>query len=473
MADDHVFKEAETDVHGNGKAGIAKPSAVHEHPSAVAERTPAASVGLAASGQVPARIGRRPILVMAVCLIGIVLAGWWYREAAKPYLEPVLGLVGLAPPAPDAATRTDAATSEQPAEDNVVTLDAEGQKRLGLKFGQSEHRRIVLPVRTPGIVAFDERRVTRLKPRTAGRVLSLAVQPGDRVNSGQTLAALDAAGVLDARNGLAAAKASFGEAQATEKVAETNLKRGVDLVKLGGVAQAEVDRRQVDLAKAHAATLSAQSQVDLYRAQYERLAPAPGQAPGTSAIVSPIDGVVTMVGITLGEVVDTNRDAFTVADPSQIQVLANLYGPDIATVKAGDKATIEAPVTAHPPFEGRVRSVNAAIDPMTNTAPARIEVANPDGSLRANMFVSVEIAADLGRESVTVPAAAIQQTEVGPIAFVRTGDDRFEKRDLTLGVQRTDWVEVTSGLQAGEAVATQGSFGLKAIMLRALLGSTD
>ncbi|WP_439953125.1 hypothetical protein, partial [Escherichia coli] len=79
----------------------------------------------------------------------------------------------------------------------------------------------------------------------------------DRVKAGQTLATLDASGVLDARNGLAAAQASLGEAQATEKVAETNLKRGSDLVKMGGVAQAEVDRRQVDLAKAHAATLSA------------------------------------------------------------------------------------------------------------------------------------------------------------------------------------------------------------------------
>ncbi len=65
------------------------------------------------------------------------------------------------------------------------------------------------------------------------------------------------------------------------------------------------------------------------------------------------------------------------------------------------------------------------------------------------MFVSVEIAADLGRAGVTVPAAAIQQTEAGPIAFVQTAEDRFEKRALTLGVQRTDWVEVRSRHHGG------------------------
>ena len=456
---------------GTGDAEIVDRGGVRASVNAEGSGATGAPIGSEAPGPVSTRIGFRTGWPLVICLAALGLAGCWYRDAVRPYVEPLLQTVGLAPSAPEAATTP--AASEQPTEDNVVRLDADGQGRLGLAFGQSETRRIILPIRTPGMVAFDERRVTRLKPRTSGRVLSLSVQPGDQVKAGQTLATLDASGVLDARNGLAAAQATLGEAQATEKVAEINLKRGSDLVRIGGVAQAEVDRRQVELAKAHAATLSAKSQVDLYRAQYERLAPAPGEAPGTSAIVSPINGVVTMAGITLGEVVDTNRDAFTVADPSQIQVLANLYGHDISTVKEGDRATIEAPVTTHPRFEGRVRSVNAAIDPTTNTAPARIEIANPDGTLRANMFVSVEIAADLGREGVTVSAGAIQQTEGVPIAFVRTGIDRFEKRDLTVGVQRADWVEVKSGIQLGETVATQGSFGLKAIMLRALLGSTD
>jgi cobalt-zinc-cadmium efflux system membrane fusion protein len=401
-------------------------------------------------------------MVLAV----LAFLGWEYHT-------PLLDAFGLAS-SPSVPGTADPEKGDDPAANlGLVTLDDAGQKRIGLAFGTAEIRRIVLPVRAPGTVAFDERRVTHLKPRTSGRVLSLAVQPGDRVTAGQTLATLDAAGVLDARNGLAAAQASLGEAVATEKVAEINLKRGSDLVRIGGVAQAEVDKRQVELAKAHAATLSARAQVALYQAQYERLAPAAGQAPGTSAIVSPIDGVVTASGITLGEVVDTNRDAFTVADPSQVQVLANLYGHDIASVKAGDRATIEAPVPAHPDFEGRVRSVNVAIDPATNTAPARIEIANPAGALRANMFVSVEIAADLGRDGVTLPAAAIQETEGGPIVFVRTGTDRFERRGVTLGIQRADWVEVRSGVAPGETVATQGSFGLKAILLRALLGATD
>ncbi len=153
------------------------------------------------------------------------------------------------------------------------------------------------------------------------------MQPGDRVKAGEVLATLDAAGILDARNGLASADAALGEAKASEAAAALQLKRGLDQLKFGGVAQAEVEKRQVDLAKAQAAVKSAQANADMYRAQYERLAPAQGAAPGTSAIVAPIAGVVTSVGVTLGEVVDTARDAFTVADPSRMLVLANLYSP--------------------------------------------------------------------------------------------------------------------------------------------------
>jgi cobalt-zinc-cadmium efflux system membrane fusion protein len=417
-----------------------------------------------------ARLALAATCVLAACAL---VAGWWFAGGVPSPVAAVLAKVGLAAPLKQDEAQAEQDKGAAPADPDAVTLDAEGRRRLGLAFGTAETRRILRPVRVPGTVAFDERRVTHLRPRTAGRVVSLAVQPGDTVRAGETLATLDAAGVLDARNGLEAARASLGEAEASEKVAELNVRRGIDLLGKGGISQAEVDQRQVALAKARAATQSARAQVDLYQAQYERLAPDPGAAPGTSAIVSPLTGVVTSSAITVGEVVDTNHDAFTVADPSRILVLASLYSYDIAAVRPGDAATVEAPIAAHPRFEGRVRSVNAALDPGTNTAPARIEITNPGGLLRANMFVSVEIAADLGREGVTVPAASVQQTEEGPIAFVRVAEDRFERRKLDLGVQRADWVEVKAGLRPGETVVTKGSFGLKAVLLRSLLGSTD
>ncbi len=356
---------------------------------------------------------------------------------------------------------------------DVVSLAPQLRQELGITTAKADEREIRKVIRTPGMVAFDERRVARVKPRTQGRVLSLAVRPGDQVKAGAVLATLDASGVLDARNGLAAAKAALAEAQVAAKIAETALDRGNVLIQNGRVAQIDLERRQVDAAKARAAVQSAQAQVDLYAAQYERLAPPPGEDPGTSAIISPISGVVVDLAVTLGDVVDTGRDALTIADPSQVLVKANLFGDDIAVVKAGDPAVVTAPGVVERQYEGRVASVNPALDPTTNTAPARIEIANPGGALKANMYVTAEITADLGRRGVTVPAGAIQQTEDGPVVFVERADGTFERRPVKLGLQRTDWVELREGVAAGETVAGTGSFALKAVLLRALLGSEE
>jgi cobalt-zinc-cadmium efflux system membrane fusion protein len=87
--------------------------------------------------------------------------------------------------------------------------------------------------------------------------------------------------------------------------------------------------------------------------------------------------------------------------------------------------------------------------------------------------VSVTIDADLRRRGLTIPAAAVQITEQGPIAFVRTAPTTFERRYLKIGLRQSDWVEVQNGIAEGETVATSGSFNLKAILLRSLLGSTN
>ena len=386
------------------------------------------------------------------------------------YRQPLLASIGLGAPAAEADPK---APPRPPSDPDRIDVDAHTRTQLGVETAKADTREIVERVEVPGTVAFDERLVTHLRPRTNGRVLSLAVEPGDAVAAGQSLATLDASGVLDARNGLQSAKASLAVAQTGELAAQVALKRAVALIKIGGIAQAEVERLQVEAAKAGSAVQTAQAQLDNYQAQYARLAPQGNAAPGTSAIVSPIAGVVTSAKATIGEVVDTTQDVFTVADPRRVLVMASLYGSAIDAVRPGNPTTVEAPFPGQPNFEGHVRSVNADLDPLTNAASARIEVVNRGGRLKGNMYVNVAIDADLGRRGVTIPASAVQQTEQGEIAFVQTAPGKFERRTLTLGLQRTAWVEVTKGVADGETVATKGSFGLKAILLKSLLGSTD
>ena len=199
------------------------------------------------------------------------------------YREPLLKLVGVEA---DAKAEPKDKKLEKKQDPNKVEVSADQQKQLGLEMADAKSQEIVARVDVPGTVMFDERRITHLRPRTKGRVLSLAVQPGDAVAAGQTVATLDASGLLDARNGLDAAKASLAEKDSAAAEAEVALKRAGQLIKIGGISQAELERRQTEATKAKAAVATAQAQLATMQAQYARLAPEPGAPAGTSAIVS-------------------------------------------------------------------------------------------------------------------------------------------------------------------------------------------
>ena len=86
------------------------------------------------------------------------------------------------------------------------------------------------------------------------------------------------------------------------------------------------------------------------------------------------------------------------------------------------------------------------------------------------MFVDVTLTSDRGRDDVVVPSGAVQLMGDKRVAFTPLGGDRFQSHDLTVGVEQQDWVEVRKGLNAGDEVVTQGSFELKALLQKALVG---
>jgi cobalt-zinc-cadmium efflux system membrane fusion protein len=89
-------------------------------------------------------------------------------------------------------------------------------------------------------------------------------------------------------------------------------------------------------------------------------------------------------------------------------------------------------------------------------------VPNPDGVLRANMFVTADIQSPLGRHGIMVPDAALQSIDGQPVIFIPTGPGHFERRVVRLGLQSDGFIEIVEGLAANSSVVTGGSFWLKA-----------
>ncbi len=349
-----------------------------------------------------------------------------------------------------------------------ITISPEQQRTIGLQTAQATQRQITEPVHVPGTVGFDEGHVAILRPLAPGRIRRLLAQPGDSVRPGQMLAELDVPSLVTAQDDLAGARASLREAQAGVAVAEDAWRRGVLLARDGSLARAEAERRRLLLTQAQAQVQAARARASALQLGVSRMGPV--AAPGTASLASPIAGVVVSVGVTPGESVDSATVALTVADLSVVLVTAQVPEAGAAMVAVGDPAQVRLVSGGDRVWTGRVVTLGAMLDPHSRTLPARIVLANADGALRAGMFADVTLTSDRQRRGTVIPAEAVQSIDDRHVAFVRVSEAAFQPRDLELGVERPDWVEVRSGLKPGDTVATKGSFALKSVLQQNLLG---
>ncbi|HZF10508.1 MAG TPA: efflux RND transporter periplasmic adaptor subunit [Thermoanaerobaculia bacterium] len=171
---------------------------------------------------------------------------------------------------------------------------------------------------------------------------------------------------------------------------------------------------------------------------------------------SPIGGTVLEKKVVAGQYVAEGQDLYLLADLSDLWLSVKVYEQDLGSLKVGQEA--RATFAAYPGrvFRGRIRFVDPVLDPATRTAGVRIELPNP-GGLKPGMFANAEIEVDLGSR-LAIPRSAVLDTGVRQVVYVRLDPTRFVGREVRLGAQAGDRVEVVSGLKEGEQVVTAANF---------------
>jgi cobalt-zinc-cadmium efflux system membrane fusion protein len=157
---------------------------------------------------------------------------------------------------------------------------------------------------------------------------------------------------------------------------------------------------------------------------------------------------------------------FTVADLSNVWVIAAVPEKDIEHIQKDQTVEIVAAAYPHALFHGTISYVSDVLDPVTRTLRVRIAAPNPEKRLKPEMFALVRVYAAPNPQMLTVPLSAIQNGPAGKIVFVQRNPSEFEARTVHLGPEYGDAVAVIDGLQAGESVVTKGSFTLKSEMER-------
>jgi multidrug efflux pump subunit AcrA (membrane-fusion protein) len=183
-----------------------------------------------------------------------------------------------------------------------------------------------------------------------------------------------------------------------------------------------------------------------------------------------IDGVVMERKVAAGELVDKSKELFTISDPAQLWVVAEVKERDAGALRVGQEATFEVLSYPDERFHGNIVRLGSEIEKESRTLEARIEVDNGDGRLKPGMFADIEITTDVLQDVLVISDAALQTEEDKQIVFVALNANRFQKRVLELGLEHGGKVQVLGGLKEGEKVVTEGSFILKSEMLKGELG---
>ena len=332
-------------------------------------------------------------------------------------------------------------------------------------------------VTATGKILVPEDRTAVIGPVNEGRIVRLYAGQGSRVRKGQKLADLESADIdqaeADYLKALADAENARRSSAAEIKLAQETYDRTKSLYEKTIVPGKNLQSAEHDLelAKATAENNAASTKATLTAARRHLLIlglsdsaiDALSKKPGLGATFSlnaPIDGVVIERNATIGATVGTDASVFKIIDISRVWVDANVFEKDLPRVRVGQG--VKLTVTAFPgsTFSGKIIFINSVVDPDTRTVKVRTEVPNPDGRLKPDMFANVEIVTDVKSTAVSVPQSAVLDDGGKKIVFVTDGKS-YKQREVQLGIQSGDRIEIVDGLNAGDRVVVKGNYLLQ------------
>ncbi len=187
-----------------------------------------------------------------------------------------------------------------------------------------------------------------------------------------------------------------------------------------------------------------------------------GDVPRTYRVISPVDGVVAVLDEREGRWLGEGTRLMRLVDTSRMWARLEAFETDLAWLKVGQP--VQVTVAAHPGdhFEGEITYIDPIVDDRTRAAGVRAEFPNPDGTLKAGMFVNGAVQAEPEEaEPLVVPESAPLITGRRALVYVKIpGEDRptFEPRAVTLGPRAGDFYIIRDGLEENDLVVVHGQF---------------
>jgi membrane fusion protein, copper/silver efflux system len=307
-------------------------------------------------------------------------------------------------------------------DDGLVKLSPGKIQRTGVKSEPAAPRVIRTVIRAPGTIQLDERRTSIVSFRFEGFVESVEnVTTGDHVHKGQALMRVYSPSLSSAAaEYLSVLGGSLGS-QAVK-----GARRRLENLGISDKAIAEIERtREISLS---VPWLSPQDGEIVERAAVNGMRAAPGDM------------------------------LFRIVDHQVVWVLIDVAERDLEQVAIGQTVDVRPRAFAHRAFSGKVALIYPHLNAQTRTARVRIELANPEGLLRPDMYVDAEINTGSAQPVLAVPDSAVLDTGSRQAVFIDKGQGRFEPREVKLGHRGSGYIEIRDGVTEGEPVVVSANF---------------
>ncbi|MER9586900.1 efflux RND transporter periplasmic adaptor subunit [Mesorhizobium sp. M0276] len=293
-------------------------------------------------------------------------------------------------------------------------------QRTGVRSEIATEQVIVRPVRVPGTVQLDERRISVVATRSDAFIDKVAdVTTGDRVKKGEPLMRLYSAEIATASAQYLTDLNGSGRASAGARQRLENLAVPLDVI-------GAIDRTR--------------------------------QVQTSITWTAPRDGVILERNAVEGMKASPGDVLFRLADVSTMWIVADVPEYELGAVKVGAVATIQVRSLPGQIFSGRVALIYPQVTKETRTTKVRIEIPNLDSLLLPDMYADVEIGSGSNAPVVAVPDSAVIDTGTRQVVILDKGEGRFEPREVKIGLQGGGFTEIRDGVTAGDRVVVAANF---------------
>ncbi len=368
-------------------------------------------------------------------------------------------------------------------ENNIVTLHPSALQESHLVIDEARIGRLPEILVVTGKIGVDENRTARVGAIANGRVANVLANVGEHVKEGQRLAELNSHEIHDTRSEYAKAGAELDRRQGELQYARTVRDRAARLYELKAGSLEQLQRADADLRNAEMAITSAKAEIGRIIEHLDHLGLSAegameeyanfGEKPGKRfeqneliPVESPISGTILKRLVSTGTVVTPASDLFVISDLSSLWVNAEVPEKYLGFLKVGQTVQIKVQAYAEEIFFARITQIGDVLDPDTRMVQVRCQTNSSGQRLKPEMYASIRFEFEPGVEGIVVPSAAIHEVRGSPVVFTPTSETQFRLRQVRLGRQTGNLVEIIEGLKPGEKVVTTGSFRLKSEVLK-------